>query len=134
MAANAIQTARAVLIFDFAPAAAVGAGLTVTADVTLARGFDLIDAHVLAIATVAGSTATLSHQALGTGGFTTCSTALAMATDGTVIRQVAGGMTAAQRVFVSTDVMRCSFVDGGAGGANGHCYATVLPNAITGAS
>ena len=133
MATNAFQNARAVMIFDFAPVTPPGAGATVTADVTCARGFDLIDAHALATATVAGSTATLARQALGAGAFVTCSTAIAMATDGTVTRQVAG-MVTAQRVFVSTDVFRCSFIDGGAGSANGHCYAHILPNAITGAS
>lgn len=127
-------TVRALLLADFSPTAAIGAGVTFNVDLPCGRGFDLYDCHVLATATVGGSSAALSRQALGAGAFVPCSSAtIAMATDGTVTRQIAG-MINAQRVLVATDVLRCSFVDGGAGGANGHMYANLLPNPITGAS
>lgn len=114
------------LALDFFPAAALAAGATTNVDLTTVRGFDICEFTALPTAT-AGVSGTAQ---LFTGGVA-ASNAVTMTTDGTVGR-FATGLTNARRTTTSGTVIRVAFVDGGGGGgANGHAYVTVLPNAIS---
>lgn len=112
--------------------AAAGAGGTVTVDYTVLRPFVVTDFTCLCLATVGGSTAQLSRQALGTGAFNTVTNAVAIATISLIARTTT--LTVAQYIVAVTDVLRVSFVDGGGAGALGRGFTYLLPTAISGNS
>lgn len=126
------STNRSINILDTAPAAALGAGVTENQDYTVTRACFVSDASVLATATVANSTATLSRQALGSGGFTAITASLAMATAAALTR--ASTLAVAQYICAATDKLRVAFVDGGAGGANGRFFTSLVNLPISGAA
>jgi len=109
---------------------AVTVGATVNIDLTLARPVDLYEATVLALLTQAASTAQVSRQALGAGGFSTVSNAMAMDTANSLIRTTT--ITVAQRSCVATDVLRTVFIAGGGGSASGIAYVSFIATPITG--
>lgn len=126
------STNRSINILDTAPAAALGAGVTENQDYAVTRACVVADAHALALATVANSTATLSRQALGSGGFTAITGNLAIVTAATITR--ATTLAIAQYVCAATDVLRVAFVDGGGGGANARFFTSLVNLPISGAA
>ena len=130
---------RPTLILDARPAAALGAGVTVTTDYIATCPMVLTDAHTIAVATAGVSgTASMARQALGAGAFNVMfNNPITMTTQGNVVRLALAGtfnVVIAQRVVAATDVLRTSFVDGGGGGgANGHLYAHLVLLPIPGA-
>lgn len=113
------------LVLDFSPVAALASGVTENVDLTTVRGFDIREFTALPTATAANT----GSAQLFTGGLA-ATDAVAMTTNGQIGR-FQSGLTNIRRTTVAGAVIRVAFVDGGGGGgANGHAYATVLPNAI----
>lgn len=104
-------------------------GVTENVDLTATRPYVIADYHNVALATSAASTAQLSRQALGTGGFNVVSAALTMDTANALTR--AATLVAAQVTVAATDVLRNIFT-AGTGAASGFAVTTLVPTAISG--
>lgn len=104
-------------------------GVTENVDLTATRPYVIADYHNVALATSAASTAQLSRQALGAGGFNVVSAALTMDTANALTR--AATLVAAQVTVAATDVLRNIFT-AGTGAASGFAVATLVPTAISG--
>lgn len=93
-------------------------------DHTVTRPFTIIDGTVEATATQAGGTQQILRQALGAGGFNATTDAVACAVD-TALTGV-GNITALQRTFNATDVLRLALA-GAITDGRFSAYATMNP-------
>jgi hypothetical protein len=84
---------------------AEGGGTTLTFDYTVTRGLEIVDVLVNTNTAPAGATtATVSRQALGAGGFTDVTDAMVVTLADDITR--AGTIAAAQATCAATDVLR----------------------------